>query len=116
MNINDSFPSNWLKSADLQGRAVQVQISHVTEEDIGDGVKPVLYLQGKVKGVVLNKTNASMIANSYGDETEAWEGKPLEIYPDKTQFQGKIVDCIRVRVPAPEPEVEDDGTPAEIPF
>lgn len=116
MNINDSFPSNWLKAGDLKGRAVDVTISHVIEEDIGDGTKPVLYMEGKDKGIVLNKTNASMIASSYGDMTEGWEGMPLTVFPDKTSFQGKIVDCIRVRVPAPAPEVDEDGQPAEVPF
>ena len=113
MNINDSFPSNWLKAGDLQGRALEVSISHVIEEEIGDGMKPVLYFQGKTKGVVLNKTNAQMIAGAYGDETGAWEGKPLEVYPDKTPFQGKIVDCIRVRIPAPQVA---EGETSDVPF
>ena len=120
MNIQDSFPSQWLKAGDLRGRAVEVTISHVVEEDIGDGTKPVLYFAGKQKGVVLNKTNASVIAEVYGDETESWGGRPLKVYPDKVNFQGKLVDCIRCSVPSPEPEPlremsgEEEGT--ELPF
>ena len=116
MNINDSFPSNWLKAGDLKGRSVDVTISHVSEEDVGDGMKPVLYMSGKDKGIVLNKTNASMIASSYGDMTEGWEGKPLTVFPDKTSFQGKIVDCIRVRVPVPPADSSSEEGAAEVPF
>jgi len=105
MNINETFPSKYLKSHDLKGQAVPVTIEGVSVEELGEGdektTKPVLYFQGKEKGLALNKTNAKMIAESYGDETDDWAGKPLEVYPDKTPFRGEIVDCIRVRVPAP---------------
>jgi len=114
MNIKDAFPSNYLKSADLGGRAVRVTIDTCTMEDVGDGEKPVLFFQGKQKGIVLNKTNASMVAELYGDETSGWAGKVVELYPDKTQYQGRIVDCIRLRGVAPPPSEEvEDG---EVPF
>lgn len=113
MNIGNAFPSRFLKAADLQGRAVRVTISDVVVEDIGDGEKPVLYMAGKQKGVVLNRTNASVIADTYGEMTEGWQGNELELYPDKTQFQGRIVDCLRVRIPvASEPVAPPPPPPA----
>ena len=57
----------------------------------------------------VSKTNAQTIADAYGDDTEAWQGKDLEVYPDRTSFQGKLVDCIRVRILVP-PEPDNDGT------
>ncbi len=99
MDINAAFPSNWLKAADLQGRSVRVTIKEVVSEDIGDGHKPVVYFQKGSKGLVLNKTNALAIAEIYGNDTDNWTGAVVEVFPDKTQFQGRRVDCLRVRVP-----------------
>ena len=113
MKIGAAFPSKYLKAADLAGRAVKVAIDTVKMEDIGDEEKPCLYFRGKSKGMILNRTNADVLAARYGDDTEHWEGQELEIYPDKTHFQGKLVDCLRVRVPVP-PAAETGGD--EAPF
>jgi hypothetical protein len=123
MNINGAFPSSYLKAADLQGRRVTVAIDKVVMEDIGGEHKPVVKFQGKDRGIVLNKTNASMIAEIAGsEETDDWHGVKVTLYPTKTDFQGKRVDCIRVdyvenghgaKRPAQRPveAVEDDQVP-----
>lgn len=110
MNINGAFPSNYLKAADLNGRRALVTISHVKMEDIGDDHKPVLYFQGKEKGMVLNRTNANMITELTGEEeTDKWSGKAIVLFSTKVDFQGRRVDAIRVdrpaagQVPAPPP-------------
>lgn len=97
MKIGTAFPSNFVKCDDLQGRPIQVKMNYVKFEDIGGDNKPVLYFLGKERGLVLNKTNANMIAELYGDETDAWSNQVIELFPSKTDFQGKRVDCIRVR-------------------
>lgn len=99
MKIGTAFPSNYIKCDDLQGRPVQVKMNYVKFEDIGSENKAILYFIGKERGLVLNKTNANMIAELYGDETDDWSGKVIELYPTKTDFQGKRVDAIRVRDP-----------------
>lgn len=97
MNINGAFPSTYLKAADLQGRTVTVTMDHVKIEEVGDGPKPVLYFQGKEKGLVLNKTNSNNIAFIYGPETDHWQGNPIQLFPTMVDFQGKSVEAIRVR-------------------
>ena len=116
MKMSEAFPSRYLKAADLQGRAARVTIDSCAYEQMGDGQnKPVLSFVGKQKGLVLNKTNAQLLVAAYGDDADAWRGKSLEIYPDRTPMQGKIVDCIRVRVPVPPavqaPAPADAGQP-----
>ena len=101
MRISDAFPSNYLKAADLQGRMVTVTVAGSRMEDFGGEEKPCLLFQGKDKGMVLNKTNASAIVSAYGDETDEWIGKPIELYSARVMFQGSMVDGLRVRVPAP---------------
>ena len=99
MKISEEFPSQYLKASDLQGREVRVTMANVEREKIGQDNKPVLYFKGKEKGVVLNKTNAATIGNAYGDDTEDWYEQPLILFAIKTDFQGKIVDAIRCRIP-----------------
>jgi hypothetical protein len=112
MKISSAFPSKYLKAADLQSRTIKLAIDRVQVEDLGDEEKPILYFKGKSKGLVLNKTNSDVLAATLGDETEEWAGKEIELYPDKTHFQGKLVDCLRLRVPGPPPA---EGA-EEIPF
>lgn len=99
MRIDAAFPSTYLKAADLQGRNVTVIISHVRMEDVGDDHKPVLYFQGKEKGLALNKTNSNNISVLYGYETDDWTGKPIELFEAQVDYQGKSVPAIRVRAP-----------------
>jgi hypothetical protein len=100
MNINEAFPSNYLKSSDLQGNTPTVTMSHVTTEKMGDDNKLVLYFHGKEKGMVLNKTNANNIASLYGPETEDWQGKKITLAVAWVDFQGRSVEALRVRPPA----------------
>ena len=100
MDINSAFPSsNYLKSADLKGQIVSLQISHITYETIGTDQKLVMYFQGKQKGMVLNKTNAQTIAEAYGSDTDNWVGANINVFSMKVDFQGKLVDGLRVKVP-----------------
>ena len=104
MKINQAFPSKYIKAADLQGKEYTLTVASVKIEDVGaEGSpeeKPVLYFAGRAKGVVLNRTNAETISHRYGDDTDDWINKEVIIYPDTVMFQGKLVDCIRMRVPA----------------
>ena len=99
MDIMSAFPSNYLKADDLQGREVQVVMDRVDMEDVGGDHKPVLYFQGKDKGVVLNKTNSTNITMVYGSNTEGWRGKTVTLYSTWVDFQGKSVQSIRIRGP-----------------
>src|SRR5574338_369190 len=103
MQVSQVFPSNYLKASDLQGRAVNVKIDRVEIEKIGTDDKPVLYFQGKEKGMVLNKTNANNIAYLYGQETDDWNGAEITLFEAMVDFQGKTVPAIRVRGPQRKP-------------
>ena len=99
MRISSAFPSEFLKAADLDGRSVKVIMDRVEMRDIGGDHKPILFFQGKEKGMVLNKTNANNIAGVYGDDTNDWTGKELVLFEAMVDFQGKTVAAIRVRTP-----------------
>lgn len=103
MRVSEAFPSNYIKAADLQGRSVKVVIKNYAIEKIGDDSKPVIYFEGKEKGLVCNKTNANNIAYAYGDDMDEWKGAEVELFTAMVDFQGKTVEAVRVRIPQRKP-------------
>jgi hypothetical protein len=99
MRISTAFPTNYLSAPDLRGREHIVEIDRVTTEVFEDGEKPIVWFRDRTKGLTLNKTNAATIAEAYGDETDAWRGREVLLYPARVDFKGKVVDAIRVRIP-----------------
>ena len=74
-------------------------MANVEREKIGEDTKPVLYFKGKEKGVVLNKTNANVLSDFYGDDTDDWFDQPIILFSVMTEFQGKSTPGLRVRIP-----------------
>lgn len=107
MKLSDAFPSKWLKCADLKNKAVTLTIVRVEAEEVGKDSKLVCYFEGAKKGLVLNRINAQVIGSRYGDDTDGWPGAEIILVPDKTQYQGQLVDCIRVRLPIEAADPED---------
>ena len=99
MDINQAFPSKYLKASDLEGQRATVTISSATQEELGGDLKVILYFQGKEKGMVLNKTNAYTISAMYGPITENWIGRQIEIFATMVTFQGQPVPALRVAPP-----------------
>lgn len=117
MKINDAFPSKYLAAADLDDKTVPVEIEKVRMEEIGDQEeKPVIYFKNQNKGMVLNKTNATTIAGIHGNDTDEWIGKMISLFPTQTEFQGKAVECIRVKIKAPRKDGNENVSDDDIPF
>jgi hypothetical protein len=47
MRISTAHSSKYIKAADLQGKQVKAEMSHVTMETIGDYELPMLHFNGK---------------------------------------------------------------------
>ena len=115
MKMSEAFPSRFLKAQDVMGRPVRATISGCTLEDLGDARKPALSFQGRSKQLVINKTNGSLLAAWFGDDTDQWTGREIEIYADKAPMQGRIVDCLRVRLPQQQAAFQAPAQPAAAP-
>ena len=102
MNINDAFPSNYLKASDLGDVQPVCTIDRIEVEPVGreKQMKPVLYFTGKTKGMVLNKTNSKKIAEIAGsNDTDDWHGVQVKLFATEVDFQGETVEAIRVKSP-----------------
>ena len=99
MKLSELFPSKYAKAADLDEGPVQVTIRAISEEDVGDGAKPVVHFDD-YKPLVLNLTNGRTIASICGSEdSKDWVGHSVELFATTTDFRGKLVPCVRIRRP-----------------
>jgi len=113
------FPSTYLCAADLQGQDVHLTIRRVVVQELeGTGgereKKPLVYFEEtkakadetgtKEKRLVLNVTNAKVIALMHGNEVADWSGKRITLYATTCESFGETVDCVRVRKSVPKTE------------
>ena len=84
-------------------------------EKIGQGrdakSKPVLDWKEETdpcKPMVANVTNWEFLIEEFGDDPDAWEGEPVEIYVGDTTFGGKPTKGLRLRMPNEDEDDEED--------
>lgn len=105
MDINQLFPSKYLKGADLKAPAT-VTIAAVKAESMykpgeGNVTKFVLYVQNGSKGVVLTRPLAMGIAQALAEpDTDNWPGRRVVLYPVPMTVAGSPCVAIRARAAA----------------
>ena len=112
MDMNSAFPSKYLRACDVAAAPIKGRIESVYMDKVGDGEKPILMFManGEEQKVVLNRINTDILIQAYGSESENWRGQLVKAYKDRTQFQGKMVDCIRLKTP---PQQEQPPAPPQ---
>ena len=98
MELSDVFKSASLKAADIAGREVALTISGFKSQDFDDGTKLILSFQETEKDLICNKTNANTIRDMYGSTIDNWVGKQIVLIQSQTDYGGKQVPCIRVKI------------------
>ena len=96
MKITDAFKGAFLKAADIQHKPKTLTIASIGEEEVAGETKIVVRFEKTDQAWVMNRTNAYILTEEWGDETEDWIGKKVLLKADKTTFSGKLVPCIRV--------------------
>jgi len=99
-SISKMYSGEYLKCTDLNGQDVKLTIDSADERKFeNERPKVVLQFRGTEKKFALNKTNANSIGRFCGDNYDVWPGNEIVLYPAKVDFQGKLVDAIRVKEP-----------------
>ena len=104
MKISQLKNSRFLTKEDC-GDGLVVTISKTVQENVVTPDQPaemkftLRFEEEDVNPMVLNSTNAQMIAKFLGsEETDDWQGKKVVLYHDQNvSFAGKIVGGIRAR-------------------
>ena len=102
-NVNQVYQSNYLRADQLKGQIRRLTIEGAAAEVLGTGdqarSKIILKLHTVGPRLVLNKTNANVLAGVFGPETANWVGRVIELRTERVMFSGQLVDSIRVGVP-----------------
>ena len=113
MNVDDIFPSKYLKAADLKGQDLMVTIQSTDIAQFDDGRKIEVTLVGQSKMFICNKTNARAIATAYSSDTNAWHGREVILFPMMVDTPNGPKEAIRVRIPTttqqPLPRSPEEG-------
>ena len=114
MKISETYPSKYLKAADLGGQARTVTITNIEEEKVGTEreKKFCMSFAGKSKQLILNKTNMSALRQIFGDvDLEDLRGKQVTLVVREVDFYGETHSVIRII--ATKPTVEEDSAAKE---
>jgi len=97
MKMSEQFAGSFLKASDLPQPKV-FTIAGCETATMPDGTtKPALKFAGEQQQLILNKTNAFCLMGWFGDDTNGWLNRQVELYSTTTSFSGRMVPAIRVR-------------------
>ena len=92
------YPDGWAQT-------VEVEMARLEKFQNDETEKLVVYFKRQKPGLVVGSVVWDQFAEVTGtDESNDWKGHLVELYRDKTPFQGKMVPCIRVRKPGTPPQ------------
>lgn len=102
MNVNEMFPSKYIRGSDLKEPTL-VTITGVKAERIykpGQGQVDgyILYCEKSSKGIVLTRPLALGIAAALNEmDTDKWPGRQVILYPQPMTVAGRDTVAIRAR-------------------
>lgn len=97
-NIRNSIGKSF-NAKDVADGPIVLTIKDVKEEEFDNETKNVVYFEEAEKRLILNVTNTHLVCDMYGDEDVDWIGNKIELFQGKTQFKGRMVNCLSVRQP-----------------
>lgn len=102
MDASKFFQSKgtYLNALHVSAGDLDVTISEVAIETIGRDAdqKLVTYFEELPRGLAINKTNYETLHDAFGPETDGWIGGKVILFAVETEFDGKKVDGIRIKV------------------
>jgi hypothetical protein len=104
MNRAQAFPSAYFSKEEVIRGPVRLTISDVRIETMpGDAAeeKPLMYFQERgVKPLILNSCNWQTCEDAYGNDSNDWGGKAIEVYHDpNVMFGREKKGGVRIRIP-----------------
>jgi len=103
---SQAYPSSYLSQEDVRAAPIRATIQDVRIETVGKedppAEKPVMHFREKsLKPFVLNQTNWQTVEDAYGEDSDDWREKPIELYHDPgVMFGREKVGGVRIRVPS----------------
>ena len=100
--LSDYLKTETIKASGPQNLTIRdYEVAEFKDEKTGKLAKKLALLLGDdVPPFLLNKENNRTLIEAFGDETDGWIGKTIEVFfAPNVMFGGKRVGGLRVRVP-----------------
>lgn len=95
---------------ELELYQTNLKIADVELKEIKEDKKLIMSFEDIEELLPLNVTNAKILQDGLGDETEDWKGQTIQLLPVKRNFQGRMVDAIQVMVVGQKKLQPDENT------
>jgi hypothetical protein len=102
-SIDDVYTGDYVTAEQLPDHRVPAVIVTATVEEVGQEQRKRVVLtlnapDGRPwpRRLVLNTTNARLIADIAGKDYTGWRGRPIEVWKEPVSFQGRIVKGVKV--------------------
>ena len=105
-DLDDCYGSKYLSASDLGDKKIRTRIGKIRKETMrqqsgAERSKFVIYFTTLDKPMVLNATNKNVLVEKLGKVPASWVGADVGLYTENTQFAGKPVKGLRLRVLGP---------------
>ena len=98
MKVNKFITQKYLSAkADKGIDGVITIIDSVFEENINGQDKLVMRLKGQEKPMVLNQTNLNALMMAYGEDTDLWVSRKVQLIIVTVMFNGVPTEGIQVK-------------------
>ena len=99
-DFDDLYGGRFLSSQDVKAptsvTSERIEQEAFTRPGEPTRTKAVLYFKGGKKGMVINKTNANVLAAAFGKNLSDWVNKRMTIKSEPTIFGGKPTQGLRL--------------------
>jgi hypothetical protein len=86
------------KAADLEGKELTHIIDHLLEQvEMFGKTVDILNFSDTHRQLQLNQTNAEFLISAFGDDPNAWRGKPVTLYSFEYEIKGEKKPGIRLK-------------------
>ena len=117
LNVKDIYPSKWLSATDIT-RPIIVTITACTLEEVrdprgaGTSRKLCLTFARASKRMLLNKTQATALAEYLGPDADLWPGHAVQLLPDHSPNNRPTIACRRPPEPPEKAQAPAPTQPA----
>lgn len=95
--------------------AIGVTVASISQVRL-ERLKLVLHWREDVRALVLNQGNLNTMSDTFGDDTDGWQGQRLRLWLEPTEKDGVATEGIRLGPapapkPAAKPQAQAEGVP-----
>ena len=99
-DLDPYLKAAYLKNAIVPAIVDRIEFQTVHPRPGQEEIKPVMYFQGKQKGLILTSTNQDFLRDHFGDDITASYGKPITLRAIQKKVAGRMIDTILIELPS----------------